>query len=191
MGGPRGHRGILALRLTPSVLSLRFTEVMMARAPIGRALPVVAGILLMAGPAAAQGVPRLDSYQGVAVRILQSNNAGNIHHIIDPTINQVVGAHQGLSARAQSDRAPRRALLLLRERAGQDGRRVRHENAPARAADPAVGAAQQDRRQQEAPQDLRGDSSADRPRSPAPASRRRPTARCPRSSMSSTSPPTK
>jgi YVTN family beta-propeller protein len=58
-------------------------------------VPVVLGIVLPAAPAAAQGVPRLDSYAGVAVRILQSNNAGNIHHIIDPSINQVVGLIRG------------------------------------------------------------------------------------------------
>ena len=40
-------------------------------------------------------MPRLDSYNGVAVRILQSNNAGNIHHIIDPTTNKVVGLIRG------------------------------------------------------------------------------------------------
>lgn len=44
---------------------------------------------------AAQGVPRLDSYDGVAVRILQSNNAGDVHHIIDPAINRVVGIIRG------------------------------------------------------------------------------------------------
>ena len=49
----------------------------------------------MAAPVAAQGVPRLDSYNGVAVRILQSNNAGNTHHIIDPAINKVVGVIKG------------------------------------------------------------------------------------------------
>ena len=53
------------------------------------------GALLLAAPAASQDVPRLDSYDGVAVRILQSNNAGNIHHIIDPTINRVVGVIKG------------------------------------------------------------------------------------------------
>jgi YVTN family beta-propeller protein len=53
------------------------------------------GFVLLAAPAAPQGVPRLDSYQGVAVRILQSNNAGNIHHIIDPTVNRVVGIIRG------------------------------------------------------------------------------------------------
>jgi hypothetical protein len=62
---------------------------------IRRALPTVFGILLLASSAAAQGVPRLDSYDGVAVPILQSNNAGNIHHIIDPTINKVVGLIRG------------------------------------------------------------------------------------------------
>jgi YVTN family beta-propeller protein len=67
----------------------------MARPLIGRALAIIFGILLLAAPVAAQGVPRLDSYQGVAVRILQSNNAGDIHHIIDPAINQVVGLIKG------------------------------------------------------------------------------------------------
>ena len=55
----------------------------------------MAGVLLLAGQAAAQGVPRLDSYEGVAVRILQSNNAGNIHHLIDPTTRRVVGLIRG------------------------------------------------------------------------------------------------
>ena len=67
----------------------------MATPLIGRALWVGCGLALVAATAAAQGVPRLDTYQGVAVRILQSNNAGNIHHIIDPTINKVVGLIRG------------------------------------------------------------------------------------------------
>ena len=67
----------------------------MASVLIRRALPSVCGILLLASSAAAQGVPRLDSYSGVAVRILQSNNAGDIHHIIDPTVNRVVGLIRG------------------------------------------------------------------------------------------------
>ena len=67
----------------------------MVRSLISRALPVVFGILLLAAPVSAQMVPQLDSYDGVAVRILQSNNAGNIHHIIDPTINEVVGLIRG------------------------------------------------------------------------------------------------
>ena len=60
-------------------------------------LASAAGFVLVACAvqAAAQGVPRLDSYDGVAVRILQSNNAGNIHHIIDPAINRVVGLIHG------------------------------------------------------------------------------------------------
>src|SRR5919106_3590076 len=62
---------------------------------IGRALRVAAGLFLVVTPVAAQGVPRLDSYNGVAVRILQSNNAGDTHHIIDPTINRVVGVIKG------------------------------------------------------------------------------------------------
>lgn len=67
----------------------------MARPLIIRALSVVGAALLLAVSAAAQGVPRLDSYEGVAVRILQSNNAGDIHHIIDPTVNRVVGLIKG------------------------------------------------------------------------------------------------
>jgi YVTN family beta-propeller protein len=69
----------------------------MASLLIRRSLPYVLGTLLVlvASSAAAQGVPRLDSYNGVAVRILQSNNAGNLHHIIDPTTNKVVGLLRG------------------------------------------------------------------------------------------------
>jgi YVTN family beta-propeller protein len=67
----------------------------MTRRLIGRITGVVVGFVLGALPAAGQGVPRLDSYNGVAVRILQSNNAGNVHHIIDPTVNRVVGLITG------------------------------------------------------------------------------------------------
>ena len=67
----------------------------MSRPFFYRALRLAFGVVLLAVPAAPQGVPRLDSYQGVAVRILQSNNAGNIHHIIDPSINRVVGIIRG------------------------------------------------------------------------------------------------
>jgi YVTN family beta-propeller protein len=67
----------------------------MAALHVSRAVRVFAGIVLLSTTAAAQGVPRLDSYEGVAVRILQSNNAGNVHHIIDPTTNQVVGLIRG------------------------------------------------------------------------------------------------
>ena len=66
----------------------------MARPFFHAAVTIVLGVVLVTA-VAAQGVPRLDSYQGVAVRILQSNNAGNIHHIIDPTVNQVVGLIRG------------------------------------------------------------------------------------------------
>jgi YVTN family beta-propeller protein len=55
----------------------------------------VFALVSLAASAAGQGVPRLDSYKGVAVRILQSNNAGNIHHIIDPAVNRVVGVIHG------------------------------------------------------------------------------------------------
>jgi YVTN family beta-propeller protein len=58
-------------------------------------LRVLSAAVLLATTLGAQGVPRLDSYTGVAVRILQSNNAGDIHHIIDPTINRVVGIIRG------------------------------------------------------------------------------------------------
>jgi YVTN family beta-propeller protein len=67
----------------------------MASLLIRRALPFVVGVFLLAALVGAQGVPKLDSYKGVAVRILQSNNAGNIHHIIDPAINRVVGLIRG------------------------------------------------------------------------------------------------
>ena len=90
------------------------------------------------GAGVAQGVPRLDSYNGVAVRILQSNNAGNIHHIIDPATNRVTGLIRGCPNAAQSDHSPGWPLLLLLERGGGYGRRVRHEDAAARDADPAL-----------------------------------------------------
>ena len=68
---------------------------MMARSRLLRALPAFFGIVLLTAQVAGQGVPRLDSYKGVAVRILQSNNGGNIHHIIDPATNQVSGIIRG------------------------------------------------------------------------------------------------
>jgi YVTN family beta-propeller protein len=64
-------------------------------ARVCRTLVGVVALVALAGSAAAQGVPRLDSYNGVAVRILQSNNAGDIHHIIDPAVNKVVGLIRG------------------------------------------------------------------------------------------------
>ena len=57
----------------------------------GRALSVVVASLLLASSAAAQTVPQLDSDDGMVVRILQSNNAGTIQHVIDPELNEVVG----------------------------------------------------------------------------------------------------
>ena len=62
---------------------------------IRRALSIVVGSLLLVGSASAQGVQKLDSYEGVAVRILQSNNAGTTQHVIDPAINEVVGIIRG------------------------------------------------------------------------------------------------
>jgi YVTN family beta-propeller protein len=60
-----------------------------------RTVVAIGALFALAASAAAQNVPRLDSYNGVAVRILQSNNAGNTHQIIDPTINRVVGVIKG------------------------------------------------------------------------------------------------
>lgn len=54
-----------------------------------------AGLGVLGAPLSAQKVTRLDSYDGVVVRILQSNNAGDIQHIIDPMTNQVVGVIDG------------------------------------------------------------------------------------------------
>jgi YVTN family beta-propeller protein len=67
----------------------------MARSRLVRALPVFFGIAILTASVAGQGVPRLDTYKGVAVRILQSNNAGTVHHIIDPATNQVTGIIRG------------------------------------------------------------------------------------------------
>jgi YVTN family beta-propeller protein len=67
----------------------------MVKLRVGPALLSGFGVLMLVASLAAQGVPRLDSYNGVAVRILQSNNAGNIHHIIDPAVNRVVGLIRG------------------------------------------------------------------------------------------------
>jgi len=67
----------------------------MTRSLVIRALPALFATLVLASSSAAQGVPRLDSYNGVAVRILQSNNAGNVHHIIDPVSQQIVGVIRG------------------------------------------------------------------------------------------------
>ena len=67
----------------------------MGRSLIHRSLLVVCGSVLLVSSAAAQGVPKLDSYEGVAVRILQSNNAGTIQHVIDPATNEVTGLIRG------------------------------------------------------------------------------------------------
>jgi YVTN family beta-propeller protein len=60
-----------------------------------RLFVATAAAALVAVQASAQGVPRLDSYEGVAVRILQSNNAGNVHHLIDPATRRVTGLIRG------------------------------------------------------------------------------------------------
>jgi DNA-binding beta-propeller fold protein YncE len=53
------------------------------------------GLALIGAPVSAQKVHRLDNYDGVAVRILQSNNAGTTQHIIDPVTNRVTGIIEG------------------------------------------------------------------------------------------------
>ena len=67
----------------------------MARSLIHRSVLVVCGSVFLVSSAAAQGGPKLDSYEGVAVRILQSNNAGTIQHVIDPATNEVTGLIRG------------------------------------------------------------------------------------------------
>ena len=57
--------------------------------------PILAGLMLAGSPVGAQKVERLDSYEGVAIRMLQSNNAGNVHAVIDPALNEVVGYLEG------------------------------------------------------------------------------------------------
>jgi DNA-binding beta-propeller fold protein YncE len=67
----------------------------MTGSSIGRlSLTALAGVLI-AVSASAQAVKKLDSYDGVEVRLLQSNNAGTVQHIIDPEINEVVGIIHG------------------------------------------------------------------------------------------------
>src|SRR5690349_15260973 len=81
-----------AVHLRPAPFTRRF---IMACSGVRRALLLVVALVFTAAPLAGQGVPRLDSYAGVAVRILQSNNAGTTHHIIDPATNTVVGIIRG------------------------------------------------------------------------------------------------
>ncbi len=57
--------------------------------------PILAGLVFAGSPLGAQKVKRLDSYEGVAIRMLQSNNAGNVHAVIDPALNEVVGYIEG------------------------------------------------------------------------------------------------
>ena len=128
----------------------------MARPLYVRALLVVFGSVLIAGSAAAQGVPRLDSYEGVAVRILQSNNAGNIHHIIDPTVNKVVGVIRGCPHAHNLTVHPDGLYYYCANEQDKTVDVFDTKTLQARSADPAVGAAQQDRGQQEAPEDLCG-----------------------------------
>ena len=57
--------------------------------------PILAGLMFTGSPLGAQKVERLDSYEGVVIRMLQSNNAGNVHAVIDPAVNEVVGYIEG------------------------------------------------------------------------------------------------
>jgi len=57
--------------------------------------PILAGLMFAGSPLGAQKVERLDSYDGVVIRMLQSNNAGNVHAVIDPALNEVVGYIEG------------------------------------------------------------------------------------------------
>ena len=68
---------------------------MKTRAFLAFALIFPTGLSFLSGPLAGQKVDRLDSYEGVAVRILQSNNAGDVHAVIDPVKNEVVGYIEG------------------------------------------------------------------------------------------------
>jgi DNA-binding beta-propeller fold protein YncE len=63
--------------------------------PTARFFLLLLGISLLGAPLDAQHVHELDSYDGVTVRVLQSNNAGDVQHIIDPMINEVVGVIEG------------------------------------------------------------------------------------------------
>ena len=67
----------------------------MTRSQIGRTALILVGSGLLAASASAQSVQKLDSYDGVAVRILQSNNAGTTQHVIDPATFEVVGIISG------------------------------------------------------------------------------------------------
>jgi DNA-binding beta-propeller fold protein YncE len=60
-----------------------------------RFLALLLGISSAAAPLGAQHVTRRDSYDGVTVRILQSNNAGDQQHVIDPATNTIVGVIDG------------------------------------------------------------------------------------------------
>ena len=60
-----------------------------------RLLLLQVGLSALGAPLAAQHVPRHDSYDGVVVRVLQSNNAGDVQHVIDPLTNEVVGVIEG------------------------------------------------------------------------------------------------
>ena len=101
-------------------------------------------------------MPRLDSYTGVAVRILQSNNAGNIHHIIDPTINRVVGLIKGCPHAHNLTIHPDGLYYYCANEQDKTVDVFDTKTLKLVHADRAVRAAQQDRRQQEAPEDLCG-----------------------------------
>ena len=67
----------------------------MSARPTTQFFLLLLGISFLGAPLDAQHVTRLDSYDGVNVRILQSNNAGDVQHIIDPMLNEVIGVIEG------------------------------------------------------------------------------------------------
>ena len=88
----------------------------MASLLIRRALPSVFGIFFFSRSVAAQGVPRLDSYNGRrrANPPEQQRRQHPPHHRSHD--QQGGGPHPRLPARAQPDHPPGRTLLLLCER---------------------------------------------------------------------------
>ena len=127
---------------------------MLSSSPSIRALTILAGIVLLSASSAGQGVPRLDSYNGVAVRILQSNNAGNIHHIIDPTTNRVTGLIRGCPNPHNLTTHPDGLYYYCSNETEDTVDVFDTKTLQLRDADPALGQSQQDRGEQEAQEDL-------------------------------------
>ena len=113
--------------------------------------PILAGLMFAGSPLGAQKVERLDSYEGVAIRILQSNNAGDVHAVIDPALNEVVGYIEGCARAHNIFAHPDGDLLLLLERNRTHARRLRYGHIGAGRAAPAHGSSEQGRLQQVQP----------------------------------------